>query len=273
MNDQLPAKDEGVIASIIERASTNDKFDSQTFKLLLDTYREERSQARQDAYYRDMAQVQQEMNPPNWTGRNPTFNNPFPKLDDLDRAARPIYTRYGFSVTYGAEPHPDLGWRRVTITIAHREGHTVTIPLDVPVDTPVPGRSGRESPRTPIQSVMSSNTYAMRTLLRMAFNIVAKHDPSDDDGEALINPTEAKYYAEEMALIYAADTAQHLGQWWNEEEHKRTRSQMLSRPLREMLQDLVRMKVGEMQAEEAKTAGSTVKRNGSWQAEGDDAGE
>jgi hypothetical protein len=125
------------------------------------------------------AEVQEALTAIKRSGRNPTFNNPYAKLEDLDAAARPIYTEHGFSVRYGTKPHSRDGWMTETLTLAHDGGHSEVIELSGPIDY----QSSGARTRTPIQAVGSTVTYLRRYLLMMALNLVPRNDPTDDDGE------------------------------------------------------------------------------------------
>lgn len=177
----LPAN--GLLA-FIERASRDPEFDVAKFGALLDRHEAMVERAKKDAFNHDMAKVQAEIGRILRTGKNPTFVNPYARLEDLDRAARPIYSAHGFSVRYGSAPAPREGWLRVTLTIAHRDGYSEEHYLDGPIDSQQNERRGR----TPIQAVGSTVTYLRRYLLQMVLNLVPGDNPEDDDGEGQRRP-------------------------------------------------------------------------------------
>jgi hypothetical protein len=136
-----------------------------------------RHQARH-AYNAAMARVAEEQEPVVRDAKNPHIGNKYAKLETIDAALRPIYSKHGFSIRYGSEPTVD-GRLHITCTVAHAGGHSETLGLSAPLDAM--GTGGRAS-KTGVQAVGSSVTYLRRYLLTMAFNVVTTDD--DDDGEA-----------------------------------------------------------------------------------------
>lgn len=172
------------LMSFIERAAREPDFDLHKFESLLRLQREAEQEQARRAFNADMAEVQNEIGDIARSGKNPSFNNPYAKLEDLDREARPIYTGHGFSVRYGSalsSPNaPPLlpGNMRMVLIISHRNGFIEEHHLDGPLDT----QSGARA-RTAIQAVGSTVTYLRRYLLQMVLNLVPAGDPSDDDGD------------------------------------------------------------------------------------------
>lgn len=173
------------LMSFIERAARDPGFDLVKFEAMLRLQREVEHDQQRRAFNTDMALAQSEIGAIARTGKNPSFNNPYAKLEDLDRAARSIYTGHGFTVRYGsmlsspnAPPIPPNHTRMVLI-ISHRDGYVEEHHLDGPLDTQTGSRA-----RSPIQAVGSTGTYLRRYLLQMVLNLVPAGDPVDDDGEA-----------------------------------------------------------------------------------------
>jgi len=165
--------------TFIERAARDPSFDINKFSVLLDRQESLLRQHQAQMYDAAYTEMQEELTDIKRSGRNPTFQNPYAKLEDLDAAARPIWSKYGFSVRYGTKPCSREGWMTETIVIAHRGGHREFIELSAPIDFQ---NSGYRS-RTPVQAVGSTITYLRRYLLQMGLNLVPHDDPDDDDGE------------------------------------------------------------------------------------------
>ena len=165
------------LLSFIERAAKDPGFDVNKFSILLDRHEALVKQHQLGLYNQAYSAMQSELTAIVKSGRNPTFQKPYAKLEDLDAAARPVYSKQGFSVRYGTQDHQRDGWIYVTLTIAHDGGYSETIRLAGPLDLSSRGR-------TTIQSIGSTVTYLRRYLLQMALNLVPKDDPTDDDGEA-----------------------------------------------------------------------------------------
>ena len=186
MPDNVPAViDTDAFLGFVERAMRDPSFDVAKFQVLLDLYHIERDRVKRDAFNQAMALVQSEITQVRATGRNPTFNNPYARLEDLDRDARHIYSAHGFNVRYGSAlsdksvPAPSPGEIRIVLTISHSAGYSEEHHLDGPKDTQTGARG-----RTGIQAVGSTVTYLRRYLLQMVLNLVQAGNPDDDDGEA-----------------------------------------------------------------------------------------
>ena len=126
-----------------------------------------------------MAEAQAEMQPVARTAQNKHLGNKYAKLETIDDALRPIYTRHGFSVRFGSAPGPGEGWLRIVCTVAHSEGYWEENHLDSPLSTQ--GAQGGRMAVTPVQAIGSTVTYLRRYLLLMVFNVSLADE--DDDGE------------------------------------------------------------------------------------------
>lgn len=165
--------------TFIERAARDPSFDVAKFSILLDRQEALLKQHQMALYDSAFTDMQMELTEITKSGRNPTFANPYAKLEDLDAAARPIWTKYGFGLRFGTKPPRKDGWLTETLTISHRGGWREEIELEAPIDYQ---NSGYRS-RTPVQAVGSTVTYLRRYLMGMGLNLVPKNDPADNDGE------------------------------------------------------------------------------------------
>ena len=188
MNDQsnLPTViGEDAFLAFVERAMRSPDYDVSKFQVLITEYRMERDRVKRDSFNRSMALVQGEIGTIQATGRNPTFNNPYATLADIDRAARPVLAAHGFSIRFGSAltdrsvPPPANGELRVVLVISHRDGYAEEHFLDGPKDVQTGARG-----RTGIQAVGSTVSYLRRYLYMMVINLVQAGSPEDDDGEA-----------------------------------------------------------------------------------------
>jgi len=135
---------------------------------------QERTQLR--AFHHDMNLMQQDLQSVDRNKANPVFNSRYATLDALDRAARPVYTKYGFGIYYGTAPCSTPNHITVTCTVSHSGGHYEVHSLTGPV-------GGSRSGATPIQLVGIAVTYLRRYLLAMVLNLVtADVIAADNDG-------------------------------------------------------------------------------------------
>jgi ERF superfamily len=123
----------------------------------------------------------------------------FASLEDIDEKLRPIYTKYGFSVTFDRVPRPqDGGGYVVTGTLWHDGGHFITASFSLGLDSG-PGRSNA-------QAAGSTDSYGRKYILLGFFNIVRKNEDKDGsvDDDALVTHEEAMQI---LKLVGEADVA------------------------------------------------------------------
>jgi ERF superfamily len=179
MNEITPAN--GALMSFIERAAKDDSFDVAKFGELLRLQRDVGHDQSRRAFNQGMADAQSEMLPVVRDAKNSHLGNKYAKLETIDAAMRPIYTRHGFSVRFGSAPAPTEGYIRITCTVAHAGGYFEENYLDAPIANL--GSQGGRTATTGVQAVGSAVTYLRRYLLGMVFNIVLADE--DDDGEGM----------------------------------------------------------------------------------------
>jgi len=173
-----PAQD---LLGFIERASKDPTFDVNKFSVLLDRQQELLRQHQLGRFNASFSTMQSEIGTIVKSQRNPIFKNPYASLEDLDREARPIYSKHGFSVRYSTDENWREGWLLMKLTLAHEGGHSEITSLPGPYDLQAPGQRGTMA-RTPMQAVGSTVTYLRRYTLQMALNLVPSNNPDDDDG-------------------------------------------------------------------------------------------
>src|SRR5580765_8918661 len=96
----------GALLSFIERASRDTEFDVQKFGELLKLQRDMEHERGRRLFNASMSDAQAEMLPVVRDAKNSHLGNKYAKLETIDNAIRPIYTRHGFSVRYGSAPSP-----------------------------------------------------------------------------------------------------------------------------------------------------------------------
>jgi hypothetical protein len=113
---------------------------------------------------------------------NPQTRSRFASYAALDRAVRPIYTKYGFGLSFNtADEAPGPEQVRIICAVSHG-GYTRRYHIDMPVD----GKGARGGDvMTKTHAMGSGISYGMRYLLRMIFNLAIDQD---DDGNAAGGP-------------------------------------------------------------------------------------
>lgn len=134
-------------------------------------------QAKQD-FSIAMANAQAEM-PVVFKGEhNKQTNSSFESLDGLNKAISPVYTKHGFSISFGTDESPSEDMIRITAEVTHRGGWSKDYHYDLPYD--LAGIKGSVN-KTKIHASGSTLTYGRRYLLKLIFNLITSDD-TDDDG-------------------------------------------------------------------------------------------
>jgi hypothetical protein len=126
-------------------------------------------------YNENMSLAQSEMTRISKDSANPVTRSKYASLEALDAEIRPIYTKYGFSVSFNDETPDDRpDWLRLMAYVAN--GPEIRkFTKWIPVSTT--GIRGQQA-MTPTHASIASVTYGRRALLKMIFNLAEE----DTDG-------------------------------------------------------------------------------------------
>lgn len=102
-----------------------------------------------------------------------TVKSRYAPLEDIDSIVRPLLAAEGFAVSYNTEELPS-GKIRLTCKLSHKDGHSETRGLPLPID--------KNEYRSAIQDHGSTISYGRRYLLKLHLNIIEKYE--DNDGQA-----------------------------------------------------------------------------------------
>jgi hypothetical protein len=122
-----------------------------------------------------MNKIQTELRPIQTDAINPSTKSKYASYHQLDRAIRPVYTKYGFSLSFSTTDSPLTDHVRVLCYVS-RSGHTRTYQCDMPSDGK--GAKGGDV-MTKTHAAGSAMSYGMRYLLKMIFNIAVGEDDTD----------------------------------------------------------------------------------------------
>jgi hypothetical protein len=133
-----------------------------------------------------MSAAQAEMMPVTRDAKNDQTNSKYARLETIDAAIRPIYTRHGFHLSFNSEAIDGPNDRIVCEVTRGR--HTKKFQLEAAPDTV--GPQGKPN-KTPLHGLASTVSYLRRYLTCMIFNIVLQNEDNDgnrsrhanDDGE------------------------------------------------------------------------------------------
>lgn len=186
MNDLAPRDYHAVIA----KAAAVKDVDVGKLKELMDL-QEAWEKRRSDEHYNDnMALAQGEMTQISKDSVNPQTRSQYASLAALDAAIRPIYSKYGFSISFDEESASDT--HSLVMAYVSCGATTRRFRKWVPVTTQ--GFRGQQM-MTPTHASIGAVTYARRTLLKMIFNLAEE----DDDGNLGKLPPDKSEFVKEYA--------------------------------------------------------------------------
>ena len=159
--------------------------DTATLKEFMDlSDRHEANEARK-AYAADMVKCQKAMPAIVAEDENTNTSSFYAKLGRITKAITPVYTKNGFSISFGEGVAKLEGDIRITARVLHQLGHFEDFFYDLP-----PDKAGLRDAvnKTDIHAKGSTTTYGQRYLTKMIFN-VAIIGWEDDDGNAASKST------------------------------------------------------------------------------------
>jgi ERF superfamily len=173
-----PASEVVAFVDMIERVARDSSIDIDRLDRLLVMRERENARRAEQAFNEALSLAQTEMQPVGVDSDNPQTRSRFASYAALDRAVRPIYTKYGFGLSFNtADEAPGPEQVRIICAVSHG-GYTRRYHIDMPVD----GKGARGGDvMTKTHAMGSGISYGMRYLLRMIFNLAIDQD---DDGNA-----------------------------------------------------------------------------------------
>jgi len=160
----------GALLSVIERVAMSDNADITKLEKMLDMQERVQNKQAQQSFTSDMAAMQGDM--PRVIETSQAHNSTYAKLEDINDTIRPVLQRHGFAVTFNVEQN-DLQTVKVTAILSHREGHTQTSSIVLPIDV-----SGKKNP---VQAIGSSISYGKRYACCALLNISTGEDNNGYD--------------------------------------------------------------------------------------------
>lgn len=133
-----------------------------------------------------MMQCQQEMLPIGKNAYNNQTKSKYANLEAVNNQIVPIYTKHGFSISFGTVPTQKEGQLIITAKVRHVAGHSEDYQL--PLDLDGAGFKGTSN-KTGVQAGGSTVSYARRYLTHMIFNLTTC---DDNDGQKIIQPEQGK---------------------------------------------------------------------------------
>jgi hypothetical protein len=196
------------LISVIERAARDPNIDIDKMERLLAMQKEIFAQQAEAAFNAAMSDCQAQM--PQIVPRSPNeqTNSMYAALEEIDRVARPIYTRNGFALSFGTKEGAPEGFYRQTCLATHRSGHSRLYQADLPTD--MTGLKGNPN-KTGIQGFGSTMSYGQRYQTKLVFNIVIGGEDTDGNGPTL-GPGQLEEIRKRMQEV-GTNEAQFLEFW------------------------------------------------------------
>jgi hypothetical protein len=166
------------LAITVQALAENPNVDVDKLERIIELQRKMLADQAKAEFNAAFSRAQSEMEPVKADAENPQTRSRYASYDALDRALRPIYTRYGFALSFGTEDGAPAEQVRVCCDLTHVGGHASHRHLDMPADGK--GAKGGDV-MTKTHAVGSALSYGQRYLLKLVWNIAVTED---DDGNA-----------------------------------------------------------------------------------------
>lgn len=173
-----PSQSDGIMNSLTA-AIESGKLTVEQLPIMLDAQERILDRQAREIYANDMSSCQGEIPTVLKNKYNPQTQSSFEDLESLNKAIKPVYTKWGFAVSFNTGK-ADEGWLKTIAKVTHRAGWSETFESDLPMDGM--GIKGTVN-KTGVHAVASSRSYARRYLLKDIFNLTTSED-IDDDGNA-----------------------------------------------------------------------------------------
>ena len=146
---------------------------------LLAMRRELREEESRVAYYAAMSAVESELPAIVRDADNDQTRSKYARLEKINAAITPVYTRHGISLSFDTADCPTPGEIRTVCHVSHAGGYSTTRHVDLPPDGV--GLKGNAN-KTEVHARGSTLSYARRYLALLVFNVQLANE--DDDGNA-----------------------------------------------------------------------------------------
>jgi hypothetical protein len=206
-----PEATSSAVLAIISRAAADNAVDVDKMERLLAMHERILARDAEMAFNLAMREAQSKMPQLKKDARNPQTNSLYTRLETLNRAAVPIYTAHGFSLSFGTAESPLPEHRRITCRVSHCAGHSQNCFLDLPLD--MVGLKGSPN-KTAIHGYGSTISYGRRYLTMMIFNISTGEDV---DGNAESGSEEVLVGVKAILWkLLLKHSKVHAGQTWKD---------------------------------------------------------
>lgn len=201
----------GQLVDALVQAALDPNIDVSKMERLYAMHKEAQALQAKIEYNNAMTRVQSTMPAIRKNKYNPQTKSYYADLANVLNEAVPVYTREGFSLSFGQSECPYEGCIRVTCRVAHGSGHVEEYFYENPIDDA--GIRGEKN-KTVTHGRASSVSYAQRYLTKMIFNLILEGE--DNDGNGRRPKSEAEQKAEKWVRI--AESIDHPEEYTKQRE-------------------------------------------------------
>lgn len=207
---EAPKSAANQMLAMIENASRDPNVDVAKMRELLAMRKEIIDEEARYDFDEALSAAQAEMRPIAADASNPQTRSKYASFLALDKALRPIYSKYGFAHSFNTTDGAPVDHVRFICDVS-RKGHTRRYQIDMPADGK--GAKGGDV-MTKTHAMGAAMTYGQRYLLKMIWNIAVGDDKdgngvdegqrlSQDQQDKLIELLEAKGADRKKFLAWA----------------------------------------------------------------------
>jgi len=197
------------ILDIISRAASDPNIDVAKTEKLLEMYERIASRNAEMAFNISMKATQEELPKILRNKTNDTTHSRYADLERVNEQIIPVYTKNGFSLSFGTADCPIKDYFRITCLVSHVAGHSRSYQADIPID--MAGLKGNVN-KTPMHGFGSTMSYGRRYMTLLIFNITLTNDDNDGNGHAeTISPEQV---ADIKALLTEVNADQKAFMKW-----------------------------------------------------------
>jgi hypothetical protein len=202
----LAAPESTSLLNFVAQAVSDPSIDVGKLEALLRMQREILADDARQQFGRAMTACQAEIQPVVRDTANTQTGSKYAKLEKVDAAIRPIYTRHGFSLSFDEEPG-DAQNMAIACDVSHSAGYTKRYRLFAPPDTLGP----KGTPvKTQLHGRGSTTTFLRRYLECNIFNVVLRNMDDDGNRGGMETITEAEIEELKTALDELNIAADHF---------------------------------------------------------------
>ena len=194
------------VIQMVERIAMNPEADIEKLERVMALQERMLDRDQEVIFNKALVAAQREMPVVETKSENKQTNSFYAKLDTINKAIVPVYTKHGFAVSFDTQDSPLPEHIRIVATLVHADGHSKDFRHDLPIDDK--GIKGSVN-KTQMHGRASTVSYGQRYLLCMIFNISTG---TDVDG----NRDQPNKITEEQALDLKAKIQEYTKPDWLE---------------------------------------------------------